>query len=84
MKILTCALLLCSTAAFGKESGQMKVSDLKAICDATSDAESVAAFKFYVLGVVEGLQIGIPILSLTADASLWRQPRYRSVVSTER
>jgi hypothetical protein len=61
MKILACVLLLCSTAAFGKESGQMKVSDLKEICDATSHAESVAACKFYVLGVVEGLQIGVGI-----------------------
>lgn len=49
------ALLSCS--AMAKEPEQMKLSELKSLCDSSTDTAPAVGCKFYILGVFEGMQM---------------------------
>lgn len=58
--MLLCTLLFVSPAVAADNGDAMTAGDLQKICTSTS-AESKAACRFYILGITQGLRLGMSI-----------------------
>jgi hypothetical protein len=56
MRFLIAALLLALTST-GTKAGEMTAGDLQSLCSG-ADVEASTACRFYILGVVQGIEIG--------------------------